>query len=138
MPAKTLTQTLEELHTFANKRLRRSARVPDAAPLIARLLGSCKTLAVEQRVSGVAFQLRGVTDSAAPFAVTCLLHSPAGKTVLTTAEQAVAYLLCEGRTLAQVASLRGVTLNTVKSQVRQIFRKLNVDSRVALVRLLSP
>jgi DNA-binding NarL/FixJ family response regulator len=138
MPAKTLTQTLEELHGYANKRLRRSTRVPDAAPLIARLLAPCKTLSVEQRVSGVAFQLRGVTDSATPFAVTCVLHSPAGKTDLTTAEQAVAYLLCEGRTLAQVASLRGVTLNTVKSQVRQIFRKLNVDSRVALVRQLSP
>lgn len=137
MPAKTLTQTLEELHTFANKRLRRSARVPDAAPLIARLLGPCKTLTVEQRVSGVAFQLRGVTDSAAPFAITCLVHSPMSKTVLTTAEQSVADLLCEGRTLAQVANLRGVSLNTVKSQVRQIFRKLNVDSRVALVRQLS-
>jgi len=138
MPAKSLTQTLEELHTFANRRLRRAERVPDAAPLIARLLGPCKTLAVEQRVSGVAFQLRGVTDSSAPFAITCLLHSPTGKAILTTAEQAVADLLCEGRTLAQVASLRGVSLNTVKSQVRQIFRKLNVDSRVALVRLLSP
>jgi DNA-binding CsgD family transcriptional regulator len=138
MPAKTLTQTLAELHSCGNKRLRRSARVPDAAPLIARLLGPCKTVSVEQRVSGVAFQLRGVTDSAAPFAVTCLLHSPSGKTVLTTAEQAVADLLCEGRTLAQVASLRGVTVNTVKSQVRQIFRKLNVDSRVALVRRLTP
>ena len=44
--------------------------------------------------------------------------------------------LCEGRTLAQIASLRGVTINTVKSQVRQIFRKLDVDSRVALLRRL--
>lgn len=138
MPARTLTQTLEELRTFADKRLRRSARVPDAAPLIARLLGPCETLAVEPRVSGVAFKLQGVTDSATPFAITCLLHSPADKPILTTAEQAVANLLCEGRTLAQVASLRGVSLNTVKSQVRQIFRKLNVDSRVALVRQLSP
>ena len=34
--------------------------------------------------------------------------------------------------------LRGVTVNTVKSQVRQIFRKLDVDSRVALVRRLCP
>ena len=138
MPAKTLTQTLEELQSFANMRPRRSTRIPDAATLIARLLAPCRTLAVEQRVAGVAFQLRGVTDSATPFAITCLLHSPAGKAVLTTAEQAVADLLCEGRTLAQVASLRGVSPNTVKSQVRQVFRKLNVDSRVALVRLLSP
>ncbi len=46
--------------------------------------------------------------------------------------------LCEGRTLAQIAGLRGVTVNTVKSQVRQIFRKLDVDTRVALVRRLCP
>jgi len=138
MPAKTLTQTLEELQAFANKSLRRSARVPDAAPLISRLLGSCKMLAVEERVSAVAFQFRGVTDSAATFTITCLVHSPSGKAILTTAEQAVADLLCEGRTVAQVAGQRGVSLNTVKSQVRQIFRKLNVDSRVALVRQLSP
>ena len=57
---------------------------------------------------------------------------------LTTAEQAVAEQLCEGRTLAQIAHLRGVSANTVKSQVRQIFRKLNVESRVALVRKLCP
>lgn len=138
MPAKTLTQTLEELQSFANKRLRRSVRVPDAAPLIARLLGPCKTLAVEERASGIAFRLQGSAETATPFMLTCVLHSSAGAVVLTAAEHAVADLLCEGRTLAQVASLRGVTLNTVKSQVRQIFRKLNVDSRVALVRLLSP
>jgi DNA-binding CsgD family transcriptional regulator len=68
----------------------------------------------------------------------CILHRPADDGVLTAAEKAVGDLLCEGQTLAQVARLRGVSLNTVKSQVRQIFRKLNVDSRVALVRLLSP
>jgi DNA-binding NarL/FixJ family response regulator len=50
----------------------------------------------------------------------------------------VAEQLCEGRTIAQIASHRGVSANTVKSQVRQIFRKLNVESRVALVRMLCP
>jgi DNA-binding NarL/FixJ family response regulator len=50
----------------------------------------------------------------------------------------VAELLCEGRTLAQIAHLRGVSINTIKSQVRQVFRKLEVDSRVALVRRLCP
>ena len=137
MAPKTLTQILAELHSCANKRPRRSARIPDAAPLIARLLGSCKTLAVEQRVSGVAFRLHGSGETVAPFIITCVLHSAAGASVLTTAEQAVADFICEGRTLAQVARLRGVSLNTVKSQMRQVFRKLNVDSRVALVRRLS-
>ena len=82
--------------------------------------------------------MRGATETDAPFTFTCVLHSTVGAVGLTTAEQAVAGFLCDGRTLAQVARLRGVSLNTVKSQVRQIFRKLNVDSRVALVRKLSP
>jgi DNA-binding CsgD family transcriptional regulator len=138
MAAKTLSQILAELRTCGSSRLRRSARIPDAAPLIARLLGACKTLAVEERAHGLAFRLQGTPDSAAAFTITCVLHSPAGAEVLTVAEQAVADLLCDGRTLAQVARLRGVSPNTIKSQVRQIFRKLNVESRVALVRLLSP
>jgi DNA-binding NarL/FixJ family response regulator len=137
MPAaKTLTQTLAELRSCVKTRLRRSVRVPDAAPLIARLLGSCKTLAVEERVNGLAFRLQGTTESAGTFAFTCTLHLPSGEGVLTAAEQAVAELLCEGRTLAQIAHARGVSANTVKSQVRQVFRKLNVESRVALVRKL--
>ena len=137
MAAKTLTQILAELRACGGSRLRRSTRIPDAAPLIARLLGACRTLAVEERAHGLAFRLQG-TDAAAAFTITCVLHLPAGASVLTAAEQAVADLLCEGRTLAQIADLRGVSPNTVKSQVRQIFRKLNVESRVALVRLLSP
>jgi DNA-binding CsgD family transcriptional regulator len=59
-------------------------------------------------------------------------------TPLSRAEAAVAEQLCEGKTLAQIATLRGVSVNTVKTQVRQVFRKLNVDSRVALVRRRSP
>jgi len=133
---KTLNEILVELRACGSKRLRRSARVPDAAPLIARLLNSCRTLAVEERVHGLAFRLQGTADTAS-FTMICVLHLP-GAVVLTAAEQTVAEHLCEGRTLAQIAGLRGVTPNTVKSQVRQIFRKLNVDSRVALVRKMCP
>jgi DNA-binding CsgD family transcriptional regulator len=134
---KTLNQILAELRACGSTRLRRSARLPDAAPLIARLLGDCRTLAVEERTHGLAFRLQGATESAANFAMTCVLHLPA-TVVLTAAEQAVAEFLCEGRTLAQIARLRGVSPNTIKSQVRQVFRKLNVDSRVALVRRMCP
>jgi len=138
MPApKTLTRILAELRSSGSARLRRPARVPDAAPLIARLLGNCKTVAVEERANGVVFRLQGTTDSAVTFAITCVLHLPDGP-LLTSAERAVAELLCEGRTLAQIALLRGVSANTIKSQVRQVFRKLNVESRVALVRRMCP
>lgn len=137
MATKTLTQILAELRSCGT-RLRRPARIPDAAPLIVRLLSACRTLAVEERAHGLAFRLQGTTDSANAFAITCVLHLPSGAFVLTAAEQAVADFLCEGRTLAQIARLRGVSPNTVKSQVRHVFRKLNVDSRVALVRKMCP
>jgi DNA-binding CsgD family transcriptional regulator len=135
--AKTPHQALAELRALGSVRLRGPLRNSEAAPLFARLLASCKTMGVEERAGGIAFRLKGVTTQG-DFAITCLLHHPRATGELTTAEQAVAEQLCEGRTLAQVASLRGVSPNTVKSQVRQIFRKLDVESRVALVRKLCP
>ncbi len=135
--AKTLHQALTELRSLGAARLRRSTRMPEFAPPLLRLLSSCRALGIEERAGGIAFRFKGATEKA-EFSITCLLHHPAAAQELTTAEQAVAEQLCEGRTLAQVARLRGVSANTVKSQVRQIFRKLNVDSRVALVRRLGP
>jgi DNA-binding CsgD family transcriptional regulator len=102
-----------------------------------RLLSFCKASGVEERTGGLAFKLRGAATTS-EFTITCVLHHSRVSTELTTAERAVAEQLCEGRTLAQIASLRGVSPNTIKSQVRQIFRKLNVESRVALVRKLNP
>jgi DNA-binding CsgD family transcriptional regulator len=129
---KTLSIALAELRTLARSRNRR-ARMPDIAALIATLSAGCRTSAVEPRAAGVAFRLSGETERGAAFTLTCLLHGPetAG---LTAAETAVVELLCEGRTRAQIARVRGVSMNTVKSQIRQVFRKLNVDTRVALVR----
>jgi len=109
----------------------------EVAPLFLRLLSSCRALGVEERAGGIGFRLAGATGKV-EFSITCLLHHSRATNDLTSAEQAVAEQLCEGRTLAQIAHLRGVSTNTVKSQVRQIFRKLNVESRVALVRRLCP
>jgi DNA-binding CsgD family transcriptional regulator len=136
--AKTLQFALAELRSFGGSRLRRQPRVPEAGPQLQRLLAPCKTLGVEERASGIAFRLQGTTENATVFSITCILHHATVERELTTAEQAVAEQLCEGRTLAQIARLRGVSANTVKSQVRHIFRKLNVESRVALVRRLCP
>jgi DNA-binding NarL/FixJ family response regulator len=69
--------------------------------------------------------------------LTCVIHEE-DPLPLTSSERAVAQQLCDGRTLAQIGRLRGVSINTVKSQVRQIFRKLDVETRVALVRRLCP
>ena len=109
--------------------------MPEVASLLARLVSQCRALSVEERAGGFAFRLQGSTGRA-DYSITCLLGGPGSSAALTTAEQAVAAQLCEGRTIAQIAGLRGVSANTVKSQVRQIFRKLNVESRVALVRLM--
>ena len=116
-------------------RHRRSTAMSDVMPLLVRLLSQCRALSVEERAGAVAFRLAGTTGRA-DYSITCLLSDPRSSTVLTTAEQAVANQLCEGRTIAQIAGSRGVSANTVKSQVRQIFRKLNVETRVALVRLM--
>lgn len=132
--ARTLDQALSELRRLKDARFRR-ARVAEVVPLLARLLASSRTLGVEERIGGIAFRLQSEGDPA--FSLTCVLHH-AHADQLTTTERAVAEQLCEGRTLAQIAHLRGVSANTIKSQVRQIFRKLNVDTRVALVRRLCP
>jgi DNA-binding CsgD family transcriptional regulator len=137
-PIKTLASSLAELRASAGGRQRRTMRVFEAAPLLARLIGTCRTLSVEQRGPGLAFRLCGATEHQAVFELTCVLHATHDTARLTTAERAVADLLCEGHTLAQIARLRAVSANTVKSQVRQIFRKLDVDSRVALVRHWCP
>ena len=135
--AATLTHTLTELRRLV-RGSRRSARIPEVAPLIARLIGSCSTLAIERRPAGLAVRLQLPDELSGKALLTCVIHDALEISPLTPAEQAVANHLCEGRTLAQIARLRGVTVNTVKSQVRQIFRKLDVDSRVALVRRLCP
>jgi DNA-binding CsgD family transcriptional regulator len=131
-PTKTLSGALAELRALARPRHRR-LRMSDVAGLIATLSGSCRASVVEPRAAGLAFRLAGETERGVPFTLTCLLHGP-DTPRLTAAETAVVELLCEGRTRAQIARVRGVSMNTVKSQIRQVFRKLNVDTRVALVR----
>jgi DNA-binding NarL/FixJ family response regulator len=100
------------------------------------LLDGCELQGIEERVNGFAFRF-GADDTPAPL-VTVFVHRAPGDWPLTTAEANIADALCTGRTLAQIAHLRGVSINTVKSQVRQVFRKLNVASRVALARCLFP
>jgi len=117
---------------------RRPARFGEAALLLARILASGRTVGIEQRAGGMAFRLEAREASGGRCRLTCVIHEASDVPPLTVSEAQVAELLCDGRTLAQIASLRGVTINTVKSQVRQIFRKLDVDTRVALVRRLCP
>ena len=134
--ARSLDQALAELRRLARIARRRPPRVADAAPLILKILSGARTTAIEERVAGLAFRFESRDADGVSCSLTCLLHDDSRALELTSCERDVAMQLCEGRTLAQVARLRGVSINTVKSQVRQIFRKLDVDTRVALVRRL--
>lgn len=130
----TASMILAELRSLA--RPRRKPRA-DLVPSLSRLIGICRLTQVEARAGGVALRLAGESERHEVFQITCVVSDPRAVR-LSVAERAIADLICEGRTRAQIARLRGVTANTVKSQVRQLFRKLNVDSRVALVRRWCP
>jgi DNA-binding CsgD family transcriptional regulator len=60
------------------------------------------------------------------------LDAPKVPASLTKAEQAVALLVLEGRTDAEIAAARGVSKRTVANQIAAVFRKLEVSSRVEL------
>jgi DNA-binding NarL/FixJ family response regulator len=96
-----------------------------------------ESFTVEERHGAVVLRMLA-RDAAACCTVTCVVQEAYAHRSLTSCEQAVAGHLCDGLTLAQIARLRGVSVNTIKSQVRQVFRKLDVESRVALVRKLGP
>jgi LuxR family maltose regulon positive regulatory protein len=63
-------------------------------------------------------------QQAAPHEVSALLLEP-----LTPQEQRVLGLLARGRTNPEIAAALVVSINTVKTQVQSIYRKLNVKSR---------
>src|SRR5262245_14742324 len=137
MPASRLIDDpLQEIRRLATGTQRRAGRTPEVAPLIARFLANCQTFSIELRAGGlIEIRLRARNGRDIHGSLTCVIHRdellPLSPTELQVARQ-----LCEGRTLAQIGRLRGVSVNTLKSQVRQIFRKLDVDTRVALVRRL--
>ena len=56
---------------------------------------------------------------------------------LTPAEAAVALALAEDMTVAEIALLRGVSEETVKTQSRAILRKAGVSRRAALTRIVA-
>jgi DNA-binding CsgD family transcriptional regulator len=55
---------------------------------------------------------------------------------LTPAEADLVRLIAEGRSLEQVADERGVTMNTVRSQLKQVFSKTDTNRQGELVHLV--
>ena len=71
--APTLSHTLTELRRLV-RGSRRSARIPEVAPLIARLIGSCRTLAIERRPAGIAVRLQPADELSGEGLLTCVIH----------------------------------------------------------------
>jgi len=138
MPGRALEPILTDLRRLVHGARRRPARSGEAAPLLVKLLQAARTVGIESRAGGMAFRLEVRESSGDRCQFTCVIQDANNDSLLTPSEREVAERLCDGVTLAQIARLRGVTINTVKSQVRQIFRKLDVETRVALVRRLCP
>src|SRR4051812_5819928 len=137
MPGRHLHPMLRELRRLARGAQRRPPRIADALPLFTRAMTHSDTFTMEERAGAVIVRMLS-RHAAAACTLTYVVQDANAHTTLTCCEREVAEHLCQGLTLAQVARLRGVSINTVKSQVRQVFRKLNVDSRVALLRRLGP
>ncbi|ENY80605.1 LuxR family transcriptional regulator [Sphingopyxis sp. MC1] len=57
---------------------------------------------------------------------------------LSPAEADIALRLFEGKTRAQISDERGVTAETLRGQIKQIYQKCGVDGEAALMRLLAP
>ena len=55
---------------------------------------------------------------------------------LTEAESHLVELLCQGSSLDEAADARGVTLNTARSQLKQVFAKTHTSRQSELVRLV--
>ncbi len=64
------------------------------------------------------------------------LPAPSLPEGLTTAEREVAILLVRGLASRAVAVERGVSVHTVENQIRSLYAKLGVSSRVELLRAL--
>lgn len=56
---------------------------------------------------------------------------------LSPAQQRIAWLLYEGRSIEEIAAELSITRNTVKTHVRRLFTKLDVTGQRELVRLLA-
>ena len=54
----------------------------------------------------------------------------------TPSETALASLLVEGHTLKETAGRLGVTMNTVKTHLKQLFAKTNTGRQADLIRLV--
>jgi len=84
--------------------------------------------------------LAAVTPNAQGITIRAVVRHPRGNRPVegwqsfTDIERQVAFLVAEGLTNAQVGQRMFLSRHTIDFHLRQIFRKLNVHSRVAMTR----
>ena len=54
----------------------------------------------------------------------------------SNAEADVAYMIADGRSATEIAHARGVSINTVRTQIKEVFLKAGVRRQADLARLL--
>ena len=73
---------------------------------------------------------------------TCSERAPVPSSILrqmlefSNAEADVAYMIADGRSATEIAHARGVSINTVRTQIKEVFLKAGVRRQADLARLL--
>jgi len=130
-----LQSRLEALHQAANRSDKYIVRLGDDADNSDLVLELSALLDSEGDVdTGFLGVMAIIIDPNRPFLASC--DSMNKVFSLTGAETAVANLIANGNNYHEVAEQRGVSRETVKTQVGNLMRKMNVQTRAGIVRKL--
>jgi transcriptional regulator EpsA len=66
-------------------------------------------------------------------AVDALSQAQTSSNRLSVREEEITHWVCQGKTNAEIAQLLGISVNTVKNHIHQIFRKLGANNRTEAV-----
>ena len=103
-----------------------------ASVLVRRVHVETQHLDLNTRVGSSAFLVTAVDMQVGDAAI----HSLADAFGLSSAEAAVAKSLCNGRQAADIAEDRGASINTVRSQIKSILKKMPAKGISDLVRIV--
>lgn len=110
-------------------------RASGRAPYILRCLALPGIDGSATRDADMAHAILFVTDASRPLALDT--ETLAHLLGLTASEARLAVTLAEGIGLREAADLLGVSVNTVKTQLTQVYLKTGVDNRARLTKLLA-
>jgi DNA-binding CsgD family transcriptional regulator len=127
---------LARTELLLGQELRRRRRPRDAREHLHRARDAFQQLDLVAWVTRAAAELRAAGDKVAAGAAPG--PGGAGAAQLTAQQREIAYLVAAGATNREIATQLFLSPRTVDHHLRNVFRKLQVRSRVELVRLLPP